>query len=258
MNACAIPQSPWPPEAQAGFKYVGFIDILGFSNRVLANSETVINEYQEFCELLLDGDIDQSVELTVYSDAIMLVSDKLAALAHFAQAVCFFALNRNLVVRGGISYGRFWSKSHARGLMVVSEALVRAVQMEKEIGHPAVVFDETIAFPDPFWAEHLADREHTVSRPVIHFDGLNMINPFNTFWFRTARTRVLGRLEEATRPQHRAKYEWFLSLWTAMNEFEPMTPVGVDERLMATGILERIPLDDTAPVRSYRIPPDEL
>ncbi|MEN5399621.1 hypothetical protein ABE612_19015 [Achromobacter xylosoxidans] len=260
MDTVSPLKCPWPAEAPEGFKFVGFIDILGFSNRVLNAPERVITEYQEFCELLLSDDLDLPVELTVYSDAIMIVSDKLAAIAHVAQSVCFFALIHNLVVRGGVSYGRFWSKAHAKGLMVVSEALVRAVQLESEIGHPAIVFDQTIDFPDAFWAPHLVDPQQNVTRSVIHFDGLNIVNPFNGYWFRTSRTRILGRLKEATQPKHRAKYEWFLRLWDAMNKVEPMVPVGVADRLVEAGVLTGAPSDQ--PVASveqtYRISPDDL
>lgn len=260
MSTSEALKCPWPAVAQEAYKFVGFIDILGFSNRVLTDSDSVIAEYQYFCELLLDWDADLSVEVTVYSDAIMVVSDKLADVATLAQTVWFFALNNHLVVRGGISYGRFWNKQHAKGMMVVSEALVRAVQMEKEIGHPAIVFDQTIDFPDEFWAEQLANPPGLIDRPVIHFDGWNIVNPFNSFWFRTARTRMLTKLEEATHPKHRAKYEWFLKLWDAVNEYQPLAPDGVAERLIDSGVLEFVPFDQASPpeFRRYRISPDDL
>nr|DAG78682.1 MAG TPA: hydrolase [Caudoviricetes sp.] len=266
MSTISTLQSPWPPDAAAGHKFVAFIDILGFSNRVLHDPEGVLEAYQQFCESILDSPSQLPVEATVYSDAVMLVADNLWAILHAANSVWFFALTRNLVIRGGISYGRYYSKKHDMGLMVVSDALVRAVQLEKDIGVPAVALDDTIFLPDAAWAGHFTGYDNAFDQPLIHYTGLNIVNPFNRAWFRSARMRMLQLLQNSREPKHRAKYGWFLGLWDAVNEMRNMTPdVSILDRLVHDGILQWVgPAPDAVEsepaIKSlrYRIHPEEL
>lgn len=268
MSTVSTPQSPWPPDAAEGHKFVAFIDILGFSNRVLRDPEEVLEAYREFCKSILDSPTQLPVEATVYSDAVMLVADNLWAVLQAANSVWFFALTRNFVIRGGISYGRYYSKRHEMGLMVVSDALVRAVQLEKDIGVPAVALDSTIYLPDVAWAPHFVGEDSGFDQSLIHYSGLNIVNPFNRYWFRSARVRMLQLLQDSKEPKHRAKYGWFLGLWNAVNEMKSMTPdEPILERLISDGILKRIdsdsdpaPAEPEPPPRSlrYRIPPEGL
>jgi hypothetical protein len=126
--------------------------------------------------------------------------------------------------------------------------------------------DSTIFLPDDAWARHFTGDDRAFDEPLIHYSGLNIVNPFNRFWFRSARTRMLQLLEDSVEPKHRAKYGWFLGLWNAVNEMKTMTP---DERILArlveNGTLQWVgPKPESgspAPAvkaLQFRIPPEEL
>jgi hypothetical protein len=67
---------------------------------------------------------------------------------------------------------------------VVSGALVRAVEIEKNIKVPAVVLSEEISLDINAWVPRFAFG--IFQTPILYYKGLTIVNPFNLFWFRTA------------------------------------------------------------------------
>ncbi|WP_143277489.1 hypothetical protein [Bordetella genomosp. 9] len=219
-------------------KFVAFCDILGFSNRVLHDLEKTIDAYEQFC-----GSFDvqplTDVDVTIYSDALLIVGDELLPVLKAVQMAWFFSLTRDLVLRGGISYGRFYSRRTTSGLLIVSDALIRAVRLEDTVKMPLVQIDDTIQLDDMWWPYHFV--RSNLELPYLHFEGRNLVNPFNIMWFQSAATRMRQLMDETTDPHHLEKYEWFLRLWRAVDEGNPMAPPGVRERLLEAGVLQWTP-----------------
>jgi len=76
-----------------------------------------------------------------------------------------------------------------------------------------------------------------LAAPVLSFNGLTFVNPFNPFWFASAGMRA-GQLL-ARFPDHEKKYSWFLKLCEAIERDELLVPEPTMAELLRLGILER-------------------
>ena len=82
------------------------------------------------------------------------------------------------LIRGGVAYGRHWEENEKGNLFVVSDALVRAVEIERSTKVPAVVVSTEIPLGIEAWMPRF---EHGVFKaPLLYFQGLVIVNPFNT------------------------------------------------------------------------------
>lgn len=96
-------------------KYVAFCDILGFSAKVRARFEETQQEYLNFIDTL---ESIEGINLTIYSDSVIIVSESLWAVLLSAQRVCWFALGNNFLVRGGIAYGKHWEAQRGKNFLM--------------------------------------------------------------------------------------------------------------------------------------------
>ena len=124
------------------------------------------------------------------------------------QGLWFFALAKNFMIRGAITKGRYWELQQGNHLFVASDALVRAVQLEKSVGIPAVVIADDVEIPDNYWLARFAHGPFATA--LLHFRDRNIVNPFNLFWGESARNRASILMAE--NPEHQDKYLWFLAL----------------------------------------------
>lgn len=216
--------------------YLAFCDILGFSAMVIRDFDQTLNIYREFGNSITSADYLRDVEITMYSDSVLITGNDLYRVASAVQVLWFIALSRNFMIRGAITSGRYWEKKTARSLMVASDALIRAVSLESSIGIPAVVIADDIEIDDMAWARFFVDGPF--STPILHFRDRNIVNPFNHFWFASAGNRAENLLEEY--PRYKDKYLWFLALHAAVEAGKDLTPEGKLEQLIAAGILGRI------------------
>lgn len=222
------------PEIPQGLpKYVAFCDVLGFSNAVLANFENASRIYAEFRDRMRGFPFHAEVEVSMYSDSIVIVSDRLNPVLSATQALWFLAMSHQWMLRGGIAYGQYWVRREGGNVFVVSDALVRAVRIEKSIKNPAIALSEEVVVDDLVWALRWAHGKFVV--PVLHYEGRTIVNPFNLYWFASARMRAIGMLEEF--PAYKEKYEWFLSLGEAVDRDDLLVPPDVLERLLEKKIL---------------------
>ncbi|EMH2962241.1 hypothetical protein V6G44_003040 [Burkholderia multivorans] len=132
-------------------KYVAFCDILGFSAKLANDFDATLDVYRRFGERLDPELFESGVKMTMYSDAILLTSDELAPVLSAVQVLWFIALTEDLMIRGGIAYGRYWERRHGDHLMVVSDALAAAVKIESMVSVPAVALSDDIEIPLDFW-----------------------------------------------------------------------------------------------------------
>lgn len=216
-------------------RYVAFCDVLGFSNAVQERFEEVIEVYDQFTRLMDDWPFPEKVEVCVYSDSILLVCDEIAPLLQALQSLCFATLGHDLLIRGGIAYGKYWERREKGNLFVVSDALVRAVKLESTIKIPGIGFSSEVDIPLSAWMPHFANQ--VFLSPVLHFEGQTVVNPFNMYWFESSKSRV--RQMAARFPEHGKKYEWFLQLAAAVETGEIMVPSLIIDQLLADGVIKR-------------------
>jgi hypothetical protein len=215
-------------------KYVGFCDVLGFSATVLNDFEATIAVYQRFREDVRKWPFPAKVKVSVYSDSILVVGDELQPVLDAIVGLQWAALRLDWLIRGGISYGRYWEEKEDGNLFVVSDALVRAVAIEKSIKVPAVGISEEISLGIEAWVPRFL---HGVCKaPLLFFDGRAIVNPFNKYWFRSAVIRAMDLLE--AHPKHKEKYEWFLSLAEAVARDDVLVPESALASMVELGILQ--------------------
>jgi hypothetical protein len=204
--------------------YVGYVDLLGFASMVRQDFKEAMDVYQY---VLSEVQIDQTmfkkrVKIRVYSDAILLTSKDLAGIIHATNLLQMAALRNGHLVRGGIGFGKHIEVTTDSNLYVVSAALVNAVDIEKCIVHPCVALDPAITVPVDFWN---ADPEiPNAYRSLIFYEGRAIVNPCNPYWCLSAGDRVKQFLID--KPEFAAKYQWFLRLYDAIREKEPLVPRG--------------------------------
>jgi hypothetical protein len=118
-------------------RYVAFRDILGFSSRILTDFERTLNAYQDFANLGSKLPV-ADVQVAIYSGAILITATSLHTVLSAAQNIWFFALANDLMIRGAVVRGRYWEQRRDNHLLVASDALVRAVKLERSAGVHAV------------------------------------------------------------------------------------------------------------------------
>lgn len=215
-------------------RYVGFCDILGFSNRILADFGGTLDTYKGFAKTLSGLPIEE-VQVTIYSDAILVTGKSLGRVSSAIQSLWFIALANDLMIRGAITKGRYWEQRQGNHMLVASDALVRAVKLERSVGVPAVVIADDVEISDGFWVHRF--KEGLLQTPILHFRDRNIINPFNTFWFQSASVRASQLM--AASPSHKDKYLWFLALHEAVRNGVELVPSDVLTRFIRDGILQR-------------------
>lgn len=158
------------------------------------------------------------VSFHVFSDTFILASPQLTRLVSAVQGVLWQTLFHDLLVRGGIGFGRHIEKSGAGHLQVVSQALVKAVKTEKRTTFPCVALDESVVTGETWWPREVPNQH----RSLLYFDGIQLVNPCNVYWGQSAGMHVL-QLRELY-PIHAEKHDWFLRLHSAIMSDEPLVP----------------------------------
>jgi len=212
--------------------YVAFVDILGFGSQIERNFETMLSVYenlvgdsQELHESLENTaaflGMRLDVTLKVFSDAFLLTSSHLDGLIHAVKAIHMVTLFHDCLVRGGIAYGKHLEVNDSRNIYVVSQALVKAVGIEKKIRHPCVAIHDDVEIPGEWWDPACSNFQ----RGVLYFEGMRIVNPFNLFWGFSAMRRVRRLLDQYS--QHSKKYQWFLKLYEVVGSDIPLIPPNV-------------------------------
>lgn len=205
-------------QPNVGTAYVAFLDVLGFSQRIENDFNEALDAYRELLRNVEIFKPSSSLSLRIYSDAILVSSPELVPVVKAVHTLNMLTLFGNCLIRGGIGYGLHAEEESGANTFVVSQALSRAVEVEKRIKRPCVGLHTSVNVPDIFW---LGDADNYI-RPLLFFDGIILVNPFNIMWGVSARHRVAMMREEY--PEHREKYDWFLSLYDAVSGGENLVP----------------------------------
>lgn len=203
--------------------YIGFFDALGFSRRVLSSFDEALAVYNTVMKFADLGEFVESrpeSSFRILSDAIVVASPKLTDVVIAANLLQFASLaSANVLLRGGIGYG-LHVESLSRGhLFVVSEALVRAVAVEKTVRNPCIALDERIVPPPGAWFPY----ENNFHRMLLYYEKRWLVNPLTPAWGVSAATRVENLKDEY--PEHSDKYDWFLEFHRRIFGAEPLIPL---------------------------------
>ena len=215
-------------------KYVAFCDVLGFSSAVLNSFETAITVYRQFSDKIRSWPFPSKAIISVYSDSIIVVGEELPSVLHTVQALHWAALLHDWLIRGGIAYGRYWKETEGENLFVVSDALVRAVAIEKSVNIPAVAISDEINLGIEAWVPRF--QHGILGAPLLFFEGRIIVNPFNRYWFASALIRVKTLINSHI--GHKEKYEWFLRLAEAVSRDDVLVPESALVRMLELGILQ--------------------
>lgn len=132
------------------YGYVAFLDILGFSNLVLeeSNLETVDNllHFVNKFQYLFNTSPQLNLKVSFFSDSIVLTTDMkksenlgmIMAAIHIAEL--FLYQNTGLYFRGGITKGKYYYSNST----VFGPAIIRAYQLESKAKYCRVMIDPEI------------------------------------------------------------------------------------------------------------------
>lgn len=225
-------------------RYVAFCDILGFSDMALYEFDETLEATKKLAGLISNMDLIKfNAKITMYSDSILVVGKNLIDVLRAVQGIWFFALASDFMIRGAITKGRYWETRTDKNLFVVSDALVRAVKLEKQVSVPAVVIADDVDIPEELWYAQFAPDPQgmgIVVTSLLHFRDRNIVNPFNRFWLLSAGGRAKQLMEKY--PVHKDKYLWFIALHQAVTNRHQLVPQEIFEKLIQSGVVKWVPL----------------
>lgn len=163
---------------------VAFIDILGASELIKNSLDESLNAIHGFYELAIGmaGVADSYVErfeVSIFSDNIVLavkVGENCALIDAFKNLIIIvialqsILLYRNILCRGGITYGKFFKDD----IMVWGDALVRAHELESKIAiFPRIVIDKSLMgkFADEDVKKSSIEKYYSID-----FDGMFFVD----------------------------------------------------------------------------------
>lgn len=202
-------------------KYVAFVDLLGFGERVARDWAEAVTSYERFVRTATTlrhrshraRFMPETLpEVQFWSDAAVIVGDDLRSVAEACQDIQTGALFAGVLVRGAVSKGAHAHVEHGRHAFVVSEALVRAVGLEKRAHYPRVLVDRDAGLADE------ARRHLQAGHGSFMFaeDGECMVLPFIPDWAKREPTEMFALygpeldhlIASCQDPRHLPKYEW--------------------------------------------------
>jgi hypothetical protein len=215
-------------------KFVAYCDILGFSNLVLNQFDSTILIYRDFKEEITKKHYE-NIMISIYSDSILIEGYNLIEVAQSVQILLWTTLRYNWIVRGGLAFGKHWKESDENNLLIVSEGLVKAVGIEKKIRHPIVVVSDEIELGLDYWINGF--KYSIFDLPIIHYDNINIVNPFNNYWFQSAEIK-LNELKSKYL-EHSSKYEYLLTMINNIKNFKEFVPQDIIEELVHLGVIKK-------------------
>jgi len=196
--------------------------------------DATLEKYNSLKNFLKNHPISKDAKVSMYSDSILIVGDDLLPVLDAIVSIQWSALMENWLVRGGVAYGKYWEETDNGNLFVVSDALIRAVTIEKSIKIPAVAISKEINIDIELWFPRFING--LFFSQLLHFQGQTIVNPFNMMWFQSAILRVTQLLDQY--PEHKDKYDWFLSLANSVEKNELLIPENVYNIMIKQGIIK--------------------
>jgi hypothetical protein len=191
---------------------VAFLDILGFSDIVqndcnsasTNNLEKIIEIVKVASDALSFGDVRQFSDSIVCS--VNYSIDNIISLINAIQKLQNSALEKGVLLRGGISLGKHYSDSN----LLFSEALVNAYKIESVVARfPRVVLDSNIIeLIEIIQADHSGTVEKFTSLICKDVDGEIFVSYCQENYGKTALDLVRSALSKKYSSSIREKYIW--------------------------------------------------
>lgn len=197
---------------------VGFFDILGFSSMVEEDSKSTEPQYLpiflEALDVIAEDSKKSGLEIRIFSDSIIVATplspqNVLDVIDAAAKLQCFF-LQRNILIRGGISYG----KHYATANLMFSQALVAAYRIESKLARfPRIVIDrDALNFA---WHHENANEElhgRIRNSVLIDRDGAPFVNYLSAETLINLTPHIRTCIEANTQPDETVleKMRWLL------------------------------------------------
>jgi hypothetical protein len=216
-------------------KYVGFCKVLGLPSAILSNFEATFAIFDQFRNDTRNWLPHSRSRVSIYSESIIVVGNELPSVIRTIAALQWAALNHGQLIRGGVAYGRYFEESEDGDIFIVSDALVQAAAIQKSVKAPAVAISKDIHIDIEAWLPRF--EFGVLNAPLLHFQELTIVNPFNAAWFTSAVHRVKQLVTD--HPKYQDKYEWFLALADALARNDVLVPESVLLRIEELGIIKR-------------------
>lgn len=178
-------------------KYCAFIDLLGFKNRMINNFEETVKYYTNFYSSKNDiqamnrlrEEIHKFVQnkksindtkTSMFSDSIIISSSNLKDILYEIAQLTAWLLSLDFLFRGGIGYGKFYEVDSCKDILLVSEGLVQAVEIEsKHAKYPRIMLHESVIKELQFILENSENSIFDFARYIIQDESNSwFINPF--------------------------------------------------------------------------------
>ncbi len=221
-------------------RYVAFCDILGFSKSVINDFDVTLELYKELTKKLSDLEDFDDVNISIYSDSILVTGIDLIPVLNTVKTLLWFCLAEDLLIRGGIGYGKYWEERDANNFYIVSEGLIKAVEIEKTVGLPVIAISDDIELGLEYWIPRFKNDTGVnpiFNMPLVHYDGNTFVNPLNPFWNYSAKIKTKALLKKF--PDHCDKYNWLLDFYSVINKNSLLIPEEVFNKFLQLGIIKR-------------------
>jgi hypothetical protein len=133
--------------AQYKNRFVAFLDVLGFRNVMIELAQSTPHDlFHAIVDAFWFESATSTVDLRIWSDSIIIVSrdDELSSFISVANVINNLRdtfLERGLLLRGGVSFGAHFDEFG----ILISPALVEAVDLEKKASTPRIVCAPSVA-----------------------------------------------------------------------------------------------------------------
>lgn len=143
-----------------------------------------------------------------------------------------------MIIRGGIAYGKYWEEKDGENFYIVSEGLIKAVQIEKTIKHPIIALSKEIELDYRYWLGRF--RNDTNVRPIVntallYYKDIAIVNPVNAYWFNSAIMRLAELAIEF--PKYSEKYHWLQNLVSSIDNDDLLVPEDIYQYMLKEKIV---------------------
>lgn len=179
-------------------KYCAFIDLLGFKNRIKNNFEETVKYYKQFylskkyiqaMNKNIKDQVNKTLQIeetindtktSMFSDSIIISSSNLRDILDEIAQLTAWLLSLGFLFRGGIGYGKFYEIDSSKDIVLVSEGLVQAVQIESEQAiYPRIMLHESVIKELQLVLDNPESSVFNFARYIIQDESNSwFINPF--------------------------------------------------------------------------------
>lgn len=216
-------------------KYVAFCDLLGFGNAILSDFDKVLEVYKDFNEALNSHRTIFS-DVSLFSDAVVITSNSLGEVCSAVQILYEVCIRHGFLMRGGIGYGKHWKQMTSNDILLASEALVKAVRIEKEHKKPVIIIHPQVELTfENCWFNSFRNFFEV---PILYYEGDIIVNPFGLYFYNTG-IHFLENLK-AQNPGFADKYDYLLGISIAKENNYSFVPPNVIKNLLDKGMIAPI------------------